>query len=103
MKLTLLQRDGDTLTAPEELTIHSVEQLKDDLVIAVGGSDELVTIAMDRVGLIDTAAVQLLLSARLTLAGSGRELKIDRPSEAFRSTVSRLGLEDALLGGAPNI
>jgi anti-anti-sigma regulatory factor len=55
---------------------------------------------MDSVGHVDTAALQVLVSARRTAAALGRELVLARPSEAVRGVADRLGLERALFGPA---
>ena len=100
MSTNILQIDGGTFVAPEELTIQTVEQLKDDLLVAIGSAEKVVTIALDHVVHIDTAAAQLLLAARKTMAGSGRELKLDQPSDDCRNIVDQLGLTDALFGAS---
>ena len=97
--MTLLQPGDNGYLAAEQLTIHTAGQLKQELLAAID-TDGPVTLVMDRVVQIDTAAIQLLLSARRTLTGSGRELTITQPSEAFLQTVSQLGLADALLGAS---
>ncbi len=98
MSTHILDIQDGTFVAPNELTIHSVERLRDDLQVALGGVDRVVAIRMDNVGHIDTAALQLLLSARRTLAESNRELKLDQPSDACQQVIAALGLTDALLG-----
>ncbi len=103
MPAALLQPDERGYRAPEQLTIHNARQLRTELLAAIDtdGADQGVTLVMDRVVQLDTAAVQLLLSARLTLAEMGRELTITQPSDAVRRTVAHLGLADALLGARP--
>jgi len=98
MKL-LIEKDG-VLLAPDELTIHTVDQLRDDLVSAINGSDKQVTMLMDQVEHIDTAAVQVLVAARQFAHSAQRELVLKDASADSQEVISGLGLNDGLFGQA---
>jgi len=98
MKL-LAEKDG-ALVAPETLTIHTVEQLRDDLVSAINASDKGVTMLMDQVTHIDTAAVQVLLAARQFAHLAQRELVLDKASDNSQQVINGLGLDGGLFGHA---
>lgn len=99
MPYSVLKQDGGALVAPEELTIHLVEGLRDDLIAALRdeGGEGPITIVLDGVRVVDTAALQVLLSARRT-AATGRGVAFERPAGPVVELAAQLGLEQPLFG-----
>ena len=79
----------------DDATIEFVPALRDDLLAAVAlGAD--VTVCLGDVTRIDSAALQLLLATRASLAVNGRVLRIAEPSDAVRDAVRLSGLADLI-------
>jgi anti-anti-sigma regulatory factor len=98
--MTVLSRRRGSLVAPPELTIREAEGLKKELLQAMRRKNGRVSVEMDGVERLDTAAAQLLLAARRQADGAGGEGALAGPSDACREMVARLGLTDALFGCA---
>lgn len=93
----LSEQDG-VLVAPETMTIHSAGDLRDDLLRVIKGRRKRLELRLGSVERMDTSAVQLLLAAKRTADGAGRDFVLSEPSTACREAVAKLGLEAALFG-----
>lgn len=83
-----------------DATIESVAGLRCDLLGAVTlGAD--VTVCLGDVTRIDTAALQLLVAARATLARAGRALRLGEMSDAVKDAVRLSGLAELIAPAAP--
>ncbi|MDH4228295.1 MAG: STAS domain-containing protein [Nitrospirota bacterium] len=100
MKILGKSKKG-VLVAPEEMTILRAAELASDLLEVFGepgGNPGRVVLKADDVAHVDTAALQILVSAGRSARERGGELVIQDPSPVFRETVEQLGLEKVLFG-----
>lgn len=70
-----------------EMTVYTAAALKQDLLAAIARHDQAKLLDLSEVTEIDTAGLQLLLTARRHAANTGRELLLAEPSRAVRSTL----------------
>jgi anti-anti-sigma regulatory factor len=94
--MNILINEGGALMAPEELTIHTVEQLRDDLITAINDSDDSVELSLEQLVHIDTAAVQVLLAARAFARSADRKLILANASDSSRQIIMQLGVGEPL-------
>lgn len=88
------ERNGQKLVLPAIADLAAAEGLRDSLLAAVaaGAEDDDLILGAAGVERISTACIQVILSAQDSLAGSGRRIRLDQPSEAVRDAFDRLGL-----------
>ena len=82
-------------TAEEEFTIAQAESCRQallDRLSACGDGQPFGTLDLGAVTRIDTAAVQILLALRRTLAGGGQALRIHPASAAVHDALGLYGL-----------
>lgn len=96
--MEILSGKKSALDAPGEMTIRQVTALKEDLLSVLEKGKSKVVLKMDAVEQIDTAAIQVLLSAKKTAQKKGREFELQNPSETCQEVAIQLGLEGALFG-----
>ncbi|MDH5527891.1 MAG: STAS domain-containing protein [Nitrospirota bacterium] len=96
--MKVLGNSSGVLVAPADMTIRLAAELAADLLSALKGKKaERLELKASDVEHIDTAALQVLLSAKRSAREQGREFVITNPSQAFRETAVQLGLDTALL------
>jgi len=78
-----------------DFTIHNLPEMQDSIAQWLSGKDP-VTINLEKVTLIDTAALQLLLSLKKYLKQEERPFKI-RAGETVIKTMELLGLKKHLM------
>ena len=86
-------------TADEEFTIAQAEGCRQallDRLAALADGAPFGAIDLAAVTRIDTAAVQILLALRRTLAGRGQALQLRDPSAPVRDALGLYGLADLL-------
>lgn len=96
--MKVLGNSSGALVAPADMTIRLAAELASDLLAALKGKDKKVELEASDVEHVDTAALQVLISAKRSAREQGREFVITNPSQAFRETAVQLGLDSALLG-----
>ncbi|HCU37617.1 MAG TPA: hypothetical protein DGT21_19940 [Armatimonadetes bacterium] len=93
--LTIRRRKAKLTVAIEgKATIVEAEQLRDELAKCIETWDR-VQLDLGLVTDIDTAGMQVLLSAAVTAASEGKPLAIGKTSEAVVDTCRLMGLENA--------
>ena len=84
------------LHLPAEMTIASAAALRETLVDAVAAAPADLQLHLDGVHEFDSSGVQLLLSARRSLAQRGHALQVVAASTAVREALVLFGLDDLL-------
>lgn len=87
---------ANTVPAPATLTIDTLAPLKQELLLAIDGSDS-VRFDMSNVTSCDTAGIQLVLSAALYARGRQHLFIIDNPTKAVFVATQRCGVNIELL------
>lgn len=94
---TLTTGDSPALSLGTEMTIVQAAQHREALVDAVAAAPGDLQLDLAAVSEFDSSGVQLLLSARRSLAARGHALQIVAASSAVRDALNLFGL-GALLG-----
>ena len=89
---------GSGFTVPAEMTIREVGAVQEDLLTLLGRKNKRFELQMGSVVRIDTAAVQVLLSAKRTAEKAGRHIEFIDPSERCLEVTRQLGLDHDLFG-----
>lgn len=84
-------RDG-RLYAAGEMTIYCAQSMKEQLLPAVPGAGEDLSLDVSRVTELDTCGVQVLLMMQRLAAAEHRSLKLLEPSAAVREALGLCGL-----------
>lgn len=84
-----------TIELPARLDVPAAEALLGEL-LEIRGSDSDLVIAGSAVGLVDTPAIQILMSAARDQAARERAFTLNEPSAAIREAMELMGLENEL-------
>jgi anti-anti-sigma factor len=90
------QADATSLALGPELTIAHAAEVHEQLLTAIDGSPGDLLLDLGGVSDFDSSAVQLLLSARLSLRSRDRSLQLVAASAAVRDALLTFGLGDLL-------
>ncbi|MBO6795550.1 STAS domain-containing protein [Maricaulis sp.] len=86
---------ANTIELPARLDVPAAEALLTELLEYRGSDADLVVKGSD-VGLIDTPAIQILMSAARDQAARKRAFTLNDPSAAIREAMELMGLENEL-------
>lgn len=85
-----------TITLPESLTIHHIEEQLSDLRVAFQTDADVLHIDASNIETIDTSGLQLLLALIKNALSSNQKIHWQNPSETLTTNAEKLGLTDKL-------
>ncbi|MFT5519874.1 MAG: anti-anti-sigma regulatory factor [Enterobacterales bacterium] len=85
-----------TLSLPERLDISEAVSLKERMDKALDKDSTVLDVKADKVGRVDSAGVQLLLSFKAAAIEAGKEVNLSNPTDEFLAAVELLGAMELL-------
>ncbi|WP_373020367.1 STAS domain-containing protein [Thiomicrorhabdus sp.] len=87
---------ADTITLPESLTIHTIDNIYTELRESLSNSGDEVVINAEAVETIDTSGLQALLILVNTAQQENKSITWQNASELLSQSAEKLGLSEAL-------
>ena len=89
--------DSGRLHVHGELTVYTCGELKPQLLEQLEQHVDATALELSQVTEIDTAGLQVLLTARRHASELGRDLEVANPSRAVTEVLALLGLDERLV------
>jgi len=88
--------DKATFTLPEQMDIAHVESIKDRMDKTLEKKVSIIEVKAEKVERMDSAGMQLLLSFRMAIIDSGKEMTLVKPSDDLLAAAELLGTTELL-------